>query len=449
MEQTLDIKQLWTSVLDSLEKELSPATIKMWFKDSFITKINDGVVHVGCSNIFIKDWVRSRYHKNVFKALRDVSDLVRGVEYVVADKNKAPSKTGHATHTIQSNQLAIETPISGDDNLNPKYTFDSFVIGSFNELAYAASQAIIKQPGILYNPLFIYGNTGYGKTHLIQSTGNAIKHMYKDKKVFYITSERFTNEMTSGMQDGKIKQIKDRYRKYDVLIMDDIQFLSKKEKTQEELFHLFNVLYENNKQIIFSSDKHPNFIPELEDRLISRFNQGMIVDIQKPDHESRCEIIRKKAILSGLSLSDDIVSYIAEQVDGNVRELEGIVNSINCQSQLKKRTLSLNEIKDLLKNSTKPKQNVSVDQVMKIIAEFYNIEKENIINKSRRKEIVKPRQMVMYILREIYDISYPTIGDHLGGRDHTTVIHSYEKVKNDMKNDPVLAREIEQIKSML
>jgi chromosomal replication initiator protein len=350
---------------------------------------------------------------------------------------------------MQYKELPLTEYINRDDNLNPRYTFETFVIGPFNELAHAAAQAIIRQPGIVYNPLFIYGNSGHGKTHIIQAIGNYIKNHNREKRVFYTTSEKFTSDIVNSLQTNKISQLKDKYRKYDVLIMDDIQFLSGKEKTQEELFHLFNTLYDNNKQIVFSSDKHPNFIPGLEDRLKSRFNQGMIVDIPKPDHESRMAILNNKAKIHNVPVSNEVVDYLAATIEGNIRELEGALNTIIMQTQLKGRELNINEIKILIKNNAKPKKNVSVKDLIKTVADFYNIDEESIYNKTRRKEVVRPRQITMYILREDFNISYPTIGEKMGGRDHTTVIHSCEKVKNDLKLDSTLLQEINQIRSMI
>lgn len=251
------------------------------------------------------------------------------------------------------------------------------------------------------------------------------------------------------MQLNKLNTFKEKYRKYDVLIMDDIQFLSGREKSQEELFHLFNSLYDNNKQIIFSSDKHPSFIPDLEDRLRSRFNQGMIVDIPQPDHDSRIAILKSKIKKNSVTLSEEVVSFLAQSIEGNIRELEGAVNSIVCQTQLKARDLSFNEIRDVIRSNTKPKKMVSVNELIKIISSFYNIEEGGICDKSRRKEVVRPRQVVMYLLREDFNVSFPTIGEKLGGRDHTTVIHSCEKIKKDLKTDNNLAQQIQQIRSML
>lgn len=452
MSSTLNYKNIWEDALAEIEQQVSKANFNTWFKDTFINKINDGVAQIGVPNSFVRDWLNNKFYKTILKTLRDISDDVRSIEIVVSknDKNNDVVIKKQQTKDSGNSELPLaDFYINKEDNLNPRYTFDSFVIGPFNELAHAATQAIIKQPGIVYNPLFIYGNTGHGKTHLIQAAGNQIKHLSPDKKVYYLTSEKFTIEYINAVQQNKVGLFKDKYRKYDVLIMDDIQFLSGKEKTQEELFHLFNTLYDNNKQIIFSSDQHPNFIPGLEERLKSRFNQGMIVDITQPDHESRMAIIKNKLEFNNIELKKDLYDFLAKAVEGNIRELEGVVNSIICQTQLKNRALSINEIKDLIKNTSKPKKIISVNELIKIVSDFFNIEPDNIKDKTRRKEVVRPRQITMYILREDFNISFPTIGEKLGGRDHTTVIHSCEKIKKDLKIDNTLSQQLNQIRSML
>jgi len=445
-----DTKELWDSALTEIELSVSKANFSTWFKNTRITKAEDGVVYVGVPNEFVRDWLTNKYHKFILGALRNLSEKVRGVEYlVVRDIEKAKTSPVFPPSFSFSRELPLsDLYINKEDNLNPKYSFESFIIGSFNELAYTASQAVIEKLGMIYNPLFIYGGTGLGKTHLIQAIGNTIKNKYPDKKAHYLTSEKFSMDYINSLQNNKIQLFKEKYRRYDILIMDDIQFLSRKEKTQEELFHLFNALYDNNKQIIFSSDKHPSYIPELEDRLRSRFAAGMIVDIGLPEYESRLAIIKSKASQSGFFPEDAVFEYLASIIQGNIRELEGVLNSIVCQAQLKSRNLSLSEVKSLIKNNIKPKKNASVKDIIKSIAEFYNIEEKVIYEKTRRKEVVKPRQVAMYILREDFNISYPSIGEKLGGRDHTTVIHSCEKIKNDIKTNNSLLQEIEELRSM-
>jgi chromosomal replication initiator protein len=450
MSLTTNNKNIWEDALSQIEQEVSKANFNTWFKDTFINKVNDGVAQIGVPNSFVRDWLNNKFYKTILKNLRDVSDEIRSLEIVVSKNNTNKDIVVNKKDEKNNNELPLaDFYINKEDNLNPRYIFETFVIGPFNELAHAATQAIIKQPGVVYNPLFIYGNTGHGKTHLIQAAGNQIKKISQDKKVFYLTSEKFTVEYINAVQQNKVGLFKDKYRKYDVLIMDDIQFLSGKEKTQEELFHLFNTLYDNNKQIIFSSDQHPNFIPGLEDRLKSRFNQGMIVDITQPDHESRIAIIKTKLIKNSIELNDDVYDFLAKSIEGNIRELEGVVNSIVCQTQLKNRRLSINEIKDLIKNTSKPKKMISVNDLIKIVSDFFNIEPDSIKDKTRRKEVVRPRQITMYILREDFNISFPTIGEKMGGRDHTTVIHSCEKIKKNLKIDNSLTQQLSQIRSML
>ncbi|MCK4386790.1 MAG: chromosomal replication initiator protein DnaA [Candidatus Pacebacteria bacterium] len=442
----LDNKKIWETVLSKVELNLSKPNYNTWFKDTYVIKYENGIVFLGVPNEFVKKWLFEKYNKYILKTLRELEEGVRTIEYIVeaAQTKKERSLTQTSPHA--NNKLPLENfYIDKKDNLNPRYAFDLFIVGSFNELSYVAAQTILKKQGIVYNPLFVYGKTGYGKTHLIQAIGNEFK---KNKKVYYITSEKFSVDCVNSIQQNKVNLFKEKYRKYDVLIMDDIQFLSKKERTQEELFHLFNYLYDNNKQIIFSSDRHPNHISDIADRLKSRFGAGMMVDIQAPDMESRVEILKSKTRLSNFYLSDEIINFIASEIKGNIRELEGIFNVIMCQSQIKNRELKLPEIVNLIKTNIIPKKNVSVKEIVKTVSEFYGIEENSIYEKTRRKEVVKPRQLVMYILREDFKISYPFIGEKLGGRDHTTVIHSCNKIRDYLKTNNLLLQELEQIRLM-
>lgn len=449
---TLDNKQLWENTLIDIELNISKANFTTWFKNTYIIKQENNIVHLGVPNQFVKDWISKKYHKFILKTLRGFSSNIRGVEYsIVKDQDSRKSEAPQqAQAPIKHNELPLENfYINKNDNLNPRYVFDTFVVGPFNELAHAAAQAVIKKPGIGYNPLFLYGPTGHGKTHLAQAVGNYIKKLNTEKKVLYVTSEKFTVDYLNAVQDMRVNTFKEKYRQYDVLIMDDIQFLAKKEKTQEELFHLFNALYDNNKQIIFTSDKHPNFIPDLENRLKSRFSAGMIVDIPSPDFDSRMAILKAKTLHNNIILNDEIIEFLADKIDGNIRDLEGVLNTLICQSQLQGTVLNLQEVKNIIKNSAKPKKSASVKEVVQKISEFYGIEEENIYEKTRRKEIVKPRQLIMYILREDFGVSYPSIGQKLGGRDHTTVIHSCEKIRKEVKVDQSLEQEINQIRTIL
>lgn len=440
-------KELWENVLTELELSLSKANFTTWFRDTHIVRTDDGTVYLGVPNQFVKDWLASKYHKLIVASLRKLDESIRAVEYTIS-RGPAKRETQKPSSSSSAQELPLES-VHAQTNLNPRYTFDSFVVGSFNELAHAAAQAVIRKPGIAYNPLFIYGPTGLGKTHLTQAIGNHFKAMAPDRKVYYATSEKFSMDYVSSMQAGKVHLFKEKYRQYDLLIMDDVQFLSTREKTKEEFFHIFNYLHDSNKQLVFSSDQHPNVIQNIEDRLKSRFSAGMIVSVTKPDKESRLAIVRTKAANQNFDLPDEVVDYIADTIEGNIRELEGALNTLICQAQLKDRTLSLADVKTLLRTVGQPKKAVSVREIIKAVSDFYGVEEGSIYEKTRRKEVVKPRQIIMYILREDFRVSFPTIGDKLGGRDHTTVIHSCEKIREDLKSNSALGQEISQIRLML
>ncbi len=445
----MDTKQLWKNCLVEIEAGVSKANFSTWFKNTSILKEDTGIIYVGVPNEFVRDWLKNKYHKLITKTIADTYENMRAVEYIITkiEPNKQELFIINETNTNKELPLR-DLYINPEDNLNSRYHFDSFIVGSFNELAYAASQAIIENPGTKYNPFFVYGGTGVGKTHLIQAVGNKIKEKYPSKKVHYLTLEKFATDFVNSLQNNKANSFKEKYRKYDLLIIDDIQFIGKMEKIQEELFHTFNTFHENNKQIIFSSDKHPNYIPELADRLKSRFAAGMIVDIGRPEYESRLAILKVKARDLNIDLEKEILEYVAGAIEGNIRELEGSLNSIVCQYRLKNKSLSLLDVKNLLKNNIKPRKNVAIKDVVKIVSDHYNLDESSVYEKTRRKEIVKARQVVMYLLREDFNVSYPLIGKKLGGKDHTTVIHSYLKIKADLLNDPHLLQELEQIRVM-
>ena len=438
---------LWQHCLGDIESQVTKANFSTWFKNTHIQKIEDGVVFIGVPNEFVKEWMLTKYQKMILKAIVDRADYIRAVEFCISRFIPNPQEKKDQNQEQTTPQLPLsDIYINRDDNLNPRYTFDRFVVGSFNELAYAAAQAIVKRPQQAYNPLFIYGGSGLGKTHLIQAIGNEIKKLFPEKKVLYTTLEKFSIDFVSSVQNNRQQSFRDKYRKYDVLVIDDIQFVSTKESTQNELFHLFNTLYEQGKNIIFSSDKHPNHIIGLEDRLKTRFNAGMTIDIQEPDMEARLAIIKAKNQRSELPIADDILSYVAISVTGSIRELEGALNIITMHNEIKQKPVSLTEVKGLIKNSIRPKRLVSIDTVVKSVSNYYNLDERVIYEKTRRKEIVRARQIIMFVLREDFNESYPAIGAKLGGKDHTTVIHSYEKVKHELTTDPNLMKELEDIR---
>jgi chromosomal replication initiator protein len=442
-------KELWENALVELELTISKPNFNTWFKDTHIVRIEDGTVALGVPSQFARDWLSTKFHKDILRSLRGLSDSVRVVEYVISRGAKKVAEEPPHTVPPAPSELPLET-VHAKTNLNPRFTLQSFVVGPFNELAHAAAQAVIRSPGIAYNPLLVYGPTGLGKTHLIQAIGNHFRTQMPERKVFYVTSEKFSMDYVSSLQTDKVQSFKERYRQYDLLIMDDVQFLAGRDKIKEEFFHLFNYLHDNNKQLVFSSDQHPNVIQNLEDRLKSRFAAGMVVAVTPPDHQSRLAIVRAKAAAHNVLLPDEVLEYLAATIEGNVRELEGALNTLLIQFEMRGEPLTINDAKTLLRSaSTAAKKAVSVQDVVKVIAGFYGVEENSIYEKTRRKEVVRPRQVIMYLLREDFHISFPTIGEKLGGRDHTTVIHSCEKIKNDLRSDSVLNQEMHQIRLML
>ncbi len=461
MIMNLDNKKIWDSVLVDIELNISSANFKTWFKDLQLKEITDkNIVIIIVSSEFIKKWLLEKFNSDILKSFIKIKPEIRGIEYIIGKVDmtiKNLEKKTLRRNVINKKQIRQKesqllnlTLKDSSTNLNPRYRFDNFVVGSFNEVAVAASKAVINREKVVYNPLFIYGNTGYGKTHLIQAVGNEIKEKKPEKKVFYITSERFYMDVIDfiGLKSNKTNNFKKKYREYDVFIMDDIQFLNKKERTQEELFHLFNDLYNQNKQIILSSDKHPNQISDLEERLRSRFNAGMIIDIQVPDYESRLRILEKKAKSNNFHFEMEIIEYIASNITGNIRELEGVLNNLSIQTDIKKRPLTILEVKDIIKNNYKKKQPIDYQKLVEIVSKHYNIAEENVYKKIRKREFVFPRQIIMYLLREDFGFSYPSIGEKLGGRDHTTAMHSYEKISQALKIDNELNKDIEVIRAM-
>src|SRR5574343_335935 len=395
----MNTKQLWENCLVEIRAGISRANFSTWFKNTSIVKEDAGIIYIGVPNEFVRDWLINKYHKLITKIIADAYENMRAVEYTitkteVVKQELAPAKENES---YVNKELPLkDLYINPEDNLNPRYHFNSFIVGAFNELAYAASQAIIESPGTKYNPFFIYGGTGLGKTHMIQAVGNSIKEKYPNKKVHYMTLEKFATDFINSLQNNKANSFKEKYRKYDLLIIDDIQFIGKMEKIQEELFHTFNTFYENNKQIIFSSDKHHNYIPELADRLKSRFAQGMIVDVSEPEYESRIAILKVKLREHDVNIEEEVINYIASAIKGNIRELEGSLNTIVCHDRLRNKSLSLADVKNLLKNSIKPKKNITIKEVVKIVSDYYSLEEPTVYEKTRKKEIVKARQIIMY-----------------------------------------------------
>ena len=450
-------EELWQAALGEIELSISKANYITWFKNTNIFTRKKNQVVISVPNAFTKEWLENKYDKFVLKALKNVSQDIKEIVYIInykkdekltSKKKKSPNKkidTQIPEEQLDFNQFKVDKKT----NLNARYNFNNFVVASFNELAHAAAQSVIKSPASNYNPLFIYGGVGTGKTHLLQAMGNAITKT-SSSRVIYVSSEKFTSDVISAISNNEMDKLKNYYRKIDVLIIDDIQFLAGKEKTQEEFFHTFNALYENNKQIILSSDRPPKAIPTLEERLKSRFEGGMIADINSPDFETRVVILKIKLRELSLELPDEILGYIASNIQKNIRELEGALNRIIAFVKLNNSIPTQSQVIKILKTIiSDPQKRTNYKDIMKIVAEFFDIDTKDLTNRSRKKEVVKPRQIAMYLLREELKSSYPFIGNKLGGRDHTTAIYACEKISKGKENDESLEEELDLIRQRL
>ncbi|MCK5123312.1 MAG: chromosomal replication initiator protein DnaA [Candidatus Pacebacteria bacterium] len=441
-------EQLWQAVMGEVELSISKASFTTWFKDTSIISVDQEKIIVGVPSGFAEEWLKNKYHKFILKAFQKICPQIEKVTYKIVGNFKPP-KNGALSDLKQetssykdfaSNQEE-ELP---DDDLNPRYTFDNFVVASNNELAHAACSAVSKNPGVVYNPLFIYGGVGLGKTHLLQSIGNELLRKDPKKKIKYASSEKFTNELISAIGGKNTKGFKDLYRKIDVLIIDDIQFLAGKEKTQEEFFYTFNALYEKNKQVVISSDRPPKAIPALEERLRSRFEGGMIADIGFPEYETRLAILIAKIKERNFEMPEESLNYIALHIQKNIRELEGALNTIMATCELKNDYPDLDRTKEILSQiiSQPIKKATTPKDILKHTSSFYGVALDDLKSRSRKNEIVKPRQIAMYLMRSEIKSSFPSIGSWLGGRDHTTAMHAYDKISKEIENDKTIEQEI-------
>jgi chromosomal replication initiator protein len=452
----MELNQLWQSTLAELELQISRPNFLTWLKNSqLVKKDEEGRAVVGLVNNFAKEWVENKYHKMICETVRSLDGSIKKIEYCVLAEDKKIGGFRAPIEAVKKHSERQDTipelKIDPETNLHPRYTLDSFIVGSSNELAHAAATAVIKNVGKKYNPLFIYGGTGLGKTHLIQGLGNEIRIAYKNKiKVRYVTSEKFVNEVIWAIRNKRMDDIKQRYRNVDVLIIDDIQFIGGKERSEEEFFHTFNALYENNKQIIISSDRPPAAIPTLEERLRSRFEGGMIADITYPDYEMRLAIIKTKLQEKEHSLSDEICGLIATKIQRNVRELEGILNKIIFHKEVKNIELTGKLIEEIINNTLQQSsKNITPNQILKAVSEFFEITSVELINRSRKKGVVEPRQIAAFLLRDVLNMSYPDIGDKLGKRDHTTAIYAFEKISHEINKNQNLNKKIILIKELV
>ncbi|TSC81248.1 MAG: chromosomal replication initiator protein DnaA, partial [Parcubacteria group bacterium Gr01-1014_19] len=433
----MNLEELWKSALGEIELQISQPNFLTWFKNSRLLDKKDGAALIGLQSNFARDWVQDKYYKVILGALRNLDDSTKKVDFIVHNGPDLPPKLAEkAKAPAASSQLMFnELKIDPETNLNPKYTMGSFVVGGSNEMAFAAAQGVLKEVGRKYNPLFIYGGVGVGKTHLIQAIGNEAKNLYQNRiRVKYVPSEKFINEVVAGMRNKRMETIKDRYRNTDVLIIDDVQFIGGKERTEEEFFHTFNALYENNKQLILSSDRPPKFIPTLEERLRSRFEGGMICDISQPDYELRVAVLKAKAQEKGINIPSEVIDLIAAKVKKNLRELEGVLNRVIFYQQAKNQEINVKMADQVINESVQSpvQQNLNHQQVVKVVSDHFEISPTDLIGRSRKKEIVEPRQIAMYLLRDLLDLSFPFIGEKMGKRDHTTAMYAFEKISQDV-----------------
>jgi chromosomal replication initiator protein len=449
--------ELWKAVLAEIELSISKANFITWFKNTFIVSRKEGHIILGVPNGFAKEWLENKYRPYILKALKNLENDIKSVSCVISANENAPRENS-IDAIIYPRKFPIVKPQDGsfreinhENNLNPKYTFENFIVGGSNELAHAACYAVSQNLGKAYNPLFIYGGVGLGKTHLLQSIGNEIIKKNPKYRVKYIPSERFANDLIESMRMQKINEFKEYYRKIDLLIIDDIQFLSGKEKTQVEFFHIFNYLYQLNRQIVLSSDRAPKAIPTLEERLRSRFEGGMIADVSKPDLETRVAILRKKIKDEGIQIEDKAIFFIAENITNNIRELEGALNRISVSAQLSNREITADYVASLLSEliSSGKKKGITHNHILKVVCEFYDVSLEDLVQKNRKKEVSKPRQVAMYLMRSELKYSYPGIGEKLGGRDHTTALHAHEKISKELSYDERLLEDITALKEKI
>ncbi|UOQ49571.1 chromosomal replication initiator protein DnaA [Gracilibacillus caseinilyticus] len=445
-----NIEDLWSNTLELIKDKVSKPSYDTWLKNTSVDHLKDDTVIISAPNEFTRDWLESRYTSIIAEALYELTGAKLAVKFVIPDTLQEEEEEV-AQMKKKKTVASQNSETSPKSMLNDKYTFETFVIGSGNRFAHAASLAVAEAPAKAYNPLFIYGGVGLGKTHLMHAIGHYVLDHNPSAKVVYLSSEKFTNEFINSIRDNRAVNFRNKYRNVDVLLIDDIQFLAGKEQTQEEFFHTFNTLHEENKQIIISSDRPPKEIPTLEDRLRSRFEWGLITDITPPDLETRIAILRKKAKAEGLDIPNEVMLYIANQIDTNIRELEGALIRVVAYSSLINQdidaSLAAEALKDIIPSS-RPKV-ITIQHIQEEVGKRYNVKIEEFAAKKRTKSIAFPRQIAMYLSRELTDFSLPKIGEEFGGRDHTTVIHAHEKISKLMGTDEQLSKEIEEIKEQL
>ncbi|GAB2717220.1 chromosomal replication initiator protein DnaA [Paenibacillus thermoaerophilus] len=444
------LTELWQQVLSVIQTKLAKPSFDTWLKPTRAVELTGDVLTIAAPTTFAKEWLESRYTKLITASVYETFSRHLNVRFVVVASDQDHPVAAQPQHqAVQTASNGVEEPFQ--TMLNPKYVFETFVIGAGNRFAHAASLAVAEAPAKAYNPLFLYGGVGLGKTHLMHAIGHYVIQHNPSAKVLYISSEKFTNEFINAIRDNRGESFRSKYRNIDVLLIDDIQFLAGKEQTQEEFFHTFNALHEERKQIIISSDRPPKEIPTLEDRLRSRFEWGLITDIQPPDLETRIAILRKKAKAENLDIPNEAMIYIANQIDTNIRELEGALIRVVAYSSLINQDITAHLAAEALKDiipSSRPRQ-ISIQDIQQKVGEFYGVKLEDFKARKRTKAVAFPRQVAMYLSRELTDYSLPRIGEAFGGRDHTTVIHAHEKISQALQNDPELYKIINSLKEKI
>jgi chromosomal replication initiator protein len=446
----MDSELIWEKTLSILKERLNVPTFKTMFQNTRLLSLGEDSIVVGTPNQFIKEWLETRHATLIKEAFSEVLGKSVNIRLVIT-----PQTSDYKEEKVTSEKLGKLNKLKNDEItsytreglfLNPRYTFETFVVGAGNRFAHAAALAVAERPAFTYNPLFIYGDTGLGKTHLLQAIAHYVLEYHQNLKVCYVTSETFTNQFINAVRDKNILSFQRRYRETDVLLIDDIQFLAGKEQTQEEFFHTFNTLYEAGKQIVISSDRSPKEISPLEGRLRSRFEWGLITDIQPPDLETRIAILRKKAQIQQLSVPNEVLEFIASRIKSNIRELEGALNRVKHYSTLTGRPITLPLAEEVLKNIYSEADNIiKIDHIINEICNFYSISKSDLLSNKRTQNISYPRQVAMYLCRELTDLSLPRIGKEFNGRDHTTVLHAYNKISSLMSKDNRTFNEIQEL----
>jgi len=451
----MDAKQVWRAALGELQVSLSPANFETWLRDTHLVDVDDQRFRIAVPNGFAKDWLETRYRSLISQTLARVVGYSVQVEFVVtaAGETQTPAATV-AAQPVRVEPTRVGAPegaAAGATNLNARYTFSNFIVGSANRLAHAASLSVAERPGHAYNPLFLYGGVGLGKTHLMHAIGNAVVAKFPRKRVAYATSEKFTNEFITSIQQGKIDDFRARYRRIDLLLIDDIQFIADKERTQEEFFHTFNAIHEDGKQIVLSSDRPPKLITTLEERLRSRFEWGLIADLTAPDLETRIAILRAKAEEQNVHIGADVLEFIARKVVSNIRELEGALNRIVAYANMGGMPITIELAQAVLSNVlyNHKRRLVTPERIVQAVSDYYSVELDQLKGQKRDRAIVMPRQIAMYLMRAETDVSLLRIGQELGGRDHSTVLHACDKIDRETQENEELRRDLAAVRELI